>query len=686
MMAWIPYAFVRMVFFLGAGILTGLYFPDLLPAETVYILTIGLSLSFLLLAVTHLTDPGFFGLMTLYMAGWSNVILHTEVLNSHHLLRIEQQPVFYSVTLISPVEERARTWKQTGIVQHIYSENRWISCRGRVLLYFSKEAFQPFDYGQRLIIRGAPEQIKPPSNPAEFDYKKYLSYRNIHHQQFIADTGAVKVLDKQPPSYLMDVALRLRTKARNILHRHVQEPRQRAVVSALLLGITDGLDNELTQAYASAGAMHVLAVSGLHVGILYGILLFLFKPFIRTIRGKWILAGISIGVLWFYAFFTGLSPSVLRAVTMFTLLALARPVSYRTNIYNILAASAFILLVVDPFMLMSVGFQLSYLAVLGIVYLYPLLYHAWNPGSLILDKIWQITCVSLAAQSGTFVAGLLYFHQFPVYFIVSNLFVIPGAALVIITGLAVCISAPIPPIATLAGKLLSLFVDTLNAVVLIVEQLPYSIIEPVYITTPQSWLIFAGVVLAVLWFREQKKRWFVILTVCCIAIGLMQWHRYMTWTKPALLTVYHIPGMKAVEIKQNGHAFFYADSALIANPEKIRFHIRPGRMRSGIRKVHQTSLQTCCKGKNFLIAEHNESRILYLFGPTTDVPQKDFDYIIVGAYVKPPSQLINTLTFRKIILDSTHNSSTVKQWKQEAVRHGWDMHVVNNQGAFEAAL
>ena len=223
----------------------------------------------------------------------------------------------------------------------------------------------------------------------------------------------------------------------------------------------------------------------------------------------WFIAIISLVCLWAYAFVTGLSPSVLRAVTMFSFMAVAKPFSRSTNIYNTLAASAFILLLYNPFLIMSVGFQLSYLAVIGIVYLQKPLYNLWDPQNKIVDWCWSITCVSIAAQIATFALGLLYFHQFPVYFLFSNLFVIPGSFVVLVLGILLLAVSYFSPAAFAVGWLLEWTIKVLNIGVFAVEDLPYSLINGVYLTTFQCWLLMGVIILFILLFEFKRFRYVI---------------------------------------------------------------------------------------------------------------------------------------------------------------------------------
>jgi competence protein ComEC len=685
MIAWIPYAFVRIALVFTAGIVTGIYFPHLLNLNQLLGLALSSALAFLLLLRLHRPSAGVAALITLFFAGWYNVVEKNEALKPHHLLSHPHHIHAYQAIMIAPAEEKSTHWKQVAEVTHVYADSSWEKATGKVLLYFSKGAFgEPFPYGHRLVIKGAPQPIAPPMNPAEFDYRRFSAYKNIYHQHFISAYANVTVLGSYIPNPLLSQAYSLRARIRNLLNHHLPQPHQRAVAYALLLGMTDALDNELSQAYAAAGAMHVLAVSGLHVGIIYGLLLLLLRPLTRIRHGKWLLAAISITVLWLYAIFTGLSPSVQRAVTMFSFVALARPLSYRTNIYNILSASAFVLLIFNPYLIMSVGFQLSYMAVLGIVYLYPRIYYSWDAPGLLGDKLWQLTSVSLAAQAGTFVLGLLYFHQFPVYFLVSNLFVIPCATLVLVIGLLLILVSPIAELAQLMGSALRQLIDVLNFVVQTTEQLPLSVIEPVYISPAQSWFILGIVISILLWLEYKKHIWAITALTGALAFAILQWMHFTRHIEPAYLTIYHTPGYRALEISERGTSFFFADSALLANHEQIRFRIRPNRLHSGIKKVYTKTINQLAANSAWFVIQYRNFKILYIVKPFDQLPEGHFDVVVLGAnpVINLPAQIQHT----QIVTDGTMKGAALHRIAKLTQQQNWNLHATHTQGAFKIKI
>ncbi len=690
MFAWIPYPFVRIVVFFIAGILLGIYQPDILNEQLAQILLVVLVFLYFVFFFVQQKfqrfNPGFLGLATIFLAGYVHLLSQTDSRQSNHFIYNPQAIEYYKAVVTKYAEEKDRSWKTEVSVLELRSEGKWSKYEGRIVCYFPKDDFQkPFQYGDVLLVKGNPQIVQPPSNPGEFDYKRFLTFRDVYHQHFIKREN-VQWLTNDPPYYFPYYSIKVRAWADSTLYANVAGIREQAIASALVLGVTDGLDNELLNAYSATGAMHVLAVSGLHVGIIYWIILLLFKPLNKLKSGKWILAGLSLVILWAYAFVTGLSPSVLRAVTMFSVVALARPWNQRTNIYNTLAASAFLLLLYEPYFIMSVGFQLSFLAVLGIVYLQPALYNLWEPKQKIWDEVWKITGVSIAAQVATFSLGLLYFHQFPNYFFISNLFVIPISFVVLVDGLVVLGVGFISPLAGFFGLILEWSIKLMNLVVFTVEDFPFSLEENIYINTFQCWMIMFLIIAFVL-FIEYKKFSYLIASMClsCV-VAISSWMHFMDDVEVNRMTIYKVAHHSAFDLIDHGQALFFADSDLYNDHEKLRFHIQPNRLISGVSKVrsgyenadnvltHHGCTVLVWKQKTILILNQNEFTL----------PENiEVDYLIVSQNaIKDLRSIQNRIHSKKIIFDSSNSFFYVDKILKQADELHIDVYSVLHEGAF----
>lgn len=700
MTRWIPYAFVRIVFFFMLGICAAIYYPEVLDlfyaSITFLVFVAGYGIitfcfwqkRFRLSGAFLKFLAGFMGLTAIFLAGFINVLICTDTRKQNHLVHIKSTVAFSKVIITGGLVEKANSWKVEAIVNAIQASGHWQECDSKILLYFPKKAFpEPFTYGDVLLLKGQPQAIAGPSNPEEFDYRRFMRFKNIYHQQFVR-ADDVKHIGFEPPSWVEYYALICRRWADDALKNNISGEREQGLASGLVLGITDGLDNELLSAYKATGSMHVLAVSGLHVAILYGLLLFILKPLNKVKSGPWVAAIISIFVLWAYAFVTGLSPSVLRAVTMFSFVALARPAGHRTNIYNTLAVSAFCILLYDPYLLMSVGFQLSYLAVLGIVYIHPRLYNLYEPANRLLDEVWKISSVSIAAQLATFSLGVLYFHQFPNYFLVSNLFVIPASFAVLVLGLMILAFGVIQPLASVLGFILEWIIKILNVIVFAIEDLPFSLMENLYITNIQCFLIISILIAILLLLETRKFKWVIFTVVLAMVFSFVQWHHYDQNINIQKVTVYHVNGHSAIDFVDRGQAYFIADSALRTDANKIDFHITPHRVKVGVGKrinsteAFEQQLTGCrlmvWKGKTFL----------QIYDSQHSLPvELKVNYVIVSnnAVTNLP-QFVKQIRMDTLILDSSNSRLVASKFLKQTKDSRYKIYSVLHEGAFEQQI
>lgn len=452
---------------------------------------------------------------------------------------------------------------------------------GKVLFYFNKDSTsERIKYGQQLLVSAVLHEVENLGNPNEFNYKRYLRFHGISHRAHIK-SGAFKLLANGNPGlrgWMYDLRSQLIQKFRD----SGLEDEELSVASALILGYRTELDRELMSAYAGAGATHVLAVSGLHVGIVYVILNTLLKFLDRRKYGRFIKTLLLIFALFGYAGLTGLSASVFRAATMFTFVAIGKAFSRDTNIFNTLGVSAFVLVAIDPMIIMQVGFQLSYLAVIGIVLIQPMLFNLWASENRYLDWAWSITCVSIAAQIATAPLGLLYFHQFPNLFLVSNLLVIPAAAVILYLGFALFVFSFWKPTLLYFGFLLKTVISSLNQIVVWIEQIPYSVLSGIDITIIETIMIYVVIVSVLVFLLHKNRPAFYValgLSIIFMVAQCVEVHKQKT---QRLLTVYNVKGHTAVAVVQGTRLQFFSDEELYSNEQSMLFHIRHHWWRLGI--------------------------------------------------------------------------------------------------------
>lgn len=676
---------VRITLCLVAGILLAIYQPDYLSKSYASVLLIVLAgLAFVFWFLSRRIKKikiifGFTSMAALVVFGFVHLNQNTFRNRADNLTHVDSVTAYVCVVRSAP-ESKTNSWKLYVEVVQIKTDT-WKPASGKVVLYVSKKTIDkiPWLYGDLLLIKGSPQKLKPPANPGEFDFRRFLSFKNIYHQQFLKANQIHYVAPPARKGFIY-YSHRVRDWASTVIESNINGNQNQAVAMALILGVTEGIDNDLLNAYAASGAMHVLAVSGMHVGIIYVIILFLFKPLKKYRWSPWLVAGISIFLLWAFAFVTGLSPSVLRAVTMFSFVALAKPLGWRTNIYNTLATSAFVLLLYDPYLVMSVGFQLSYLAVLGIVYLQKPIYHLWEIDNPIGNWIWEITCISIAAQIATFALGMLYFHQFPVYFLVSNLFVIPLSTAVLVGGILLLAINWISPLADLAGWLLQWLIEFLNWTVMATEKLPLSIISGIHVTTFQCWLIIAALFSFVLLLQYRNQQWVLLTTVLCGALIVSQVLHLVNTLHTQQFIVYSISNHSAMEWIANGKSYYRADSGLLNDYDRTRFHVLPNRLQHGVTET-QTKIPFSQNTHGIAYYYWNRKSIAVL-DRKQPVPPLPIDYLVVSNHSLSLNDTSLLKPNTKIILDGTNNSHYIARWKRAQQNKPWQVHAVANDGAF----
>ena len=470
-----------------------------------------------------------------------------------------------------------------------------------------------------------------------------------------------------------------------------------AVLAALLLGDTDEIDQEIMRAYAASGALHVLSVSGLHVGIIYlGLNSALF--FLNRNRKTQILkAGILILFLWYYALLTGLSPAVLRSSAMLSFIVIGKALERSTNMYNTLAASAIVLLCFQPYLLMQVGFQLSYLAVLGIVFLYKKIHQLLNPSNWLLRQIWGITAVSLAAQLTTFPLGLFYFHQFPNYFLISNLFVIPVSTAIIYGGILLFFISPLTELATWVGWFIGKIVHFLNWFVIGVEDLPYALLQGISISLVETGLIYLTLMMTILYFMKKQTVYVyatLILIVCVLSLQMVESTQIRNQQQ---LIVHSIPKTTAINLIEGKTAIMVADSAFVYNKSMMAFNVLPYWWERGVDeenvsiiKVEQL-LRTFKKNRTTMVYKtflQSGGKSIFVLNDidlltTHSATPLSIDYLILSGNIRiNMMDLLRKFRFKQLILDSSNSTYRTERWLKEASELGIPCYSVQHSGAF----
>jgi competence protein ComEC len=399
--------------------------------------------------------------------------------------------------------------------------NKAFSVREKVRIFFtaSADSVSP-EIGDSLSFRASLSKVRNRGNPEEFDYAGYLQNQGIYYTGYVREDD-LHVGNGSGKYILRSMASRIRLSISRRFEAYGISGDKHAVLAALVTGNRQFIDRELKDQYASAGVMHILAVSGLHVGILYLFLsMILFRNrnqrFFRIVR-----LIIIMSFIWGYAFITGMSASVMRASFMFSLFLAGKNFNRPADSYNILAASVFLLLLIDPAQLFHVGFQFSHLAVLGIVFFQPRIENLLLLKNGIADRIWQLVTVSIAAQITTFPLTLFYFHQFPLYFWLSNILVIPAVWLIMVCALLFLVFSFFTPLAMGLSACLKGLLFLLNQSIAWISRLPLAVIENIRFQEVHVLVFMLMVFLLIVITKEYRVKRYLFILISAIAFLLL---------------------------------------------------------------------------------------------------------------------------------------------------------------------
>jgi competence protein ComEC len=510
-----------------------------------------------------------------------------------------------------------------------------------------------------------------PLNPHQFDYKNFLEKKYIYHQIFIPNTSLLKVSSKTHT--LFGIANNLRDYINLKLKLYHFKPDELSIINALLLGQRQDISEEVYSSYTNAGAIHILAVSGLHVGIVLIILTFILKPLDRFKHGKLIKTILLVLLLWGFALIAGLSASVTRAVTMFSIVAIALNLKRPTNIYNTLAISVFIILLFKPLFLFDVGFQLSYLAVFAIVAIDPYLYNLWRPKNWFIDKYWHTLTITISAQFGIIPISLYYFHQFPGLFFISNLVIIPLLGIILGLGILVIflsMMSILPQfIASAFGYIISLmnrFVDWISQQeFFLFKDIPFNIL---YVLASYLLIIF-GVS-----YLINKRNIYLKLGLLSIVIfqSVLIFSNYNTQKNEFVIfhkSRYSLIGNTTHKTLIISHDF---DSITSSENNIIKDYVVGNQLKT----VKKNTLKPIylLKNKTLLVIDSLGIYNVKSFSP---------DYVLLRQSPKINlNRLIDSIKPKYIIADGSNYKSYVERWEGICKKRKLPFHQTSEKGAF----
>ena len=668
------FTIIKLTIALVIGILLAHYieidFSIVLLTTIALVLSVGIYWYFLKLKIDRFSYFGVLTYLCVIGIGMIAYQIQNETLQENHYHHLN--PSNAPIALIFKIDER--------IKPDTYNNKYFVSVRsinqepasGKLLVNIKRDSLsQPLAVDDVLFTVAQLTPIQKPLNPHQFDYRNYLELKEVYRQVYLDKTDVLVISDTKSTIY--GYADQLRTTINTKLINAGFKDDTLSIINALLLGQRQNIDKSIYNNYVNAGTIHILAVSGLHVGIILLILNFLFRPLRYVKYGNILRPLLIVILLWSFAVIAGLSPSVTRAVAMFSIISIAMHLKRPTNIYNTLAISAFLILLFKPRFLFEVGFQMSYLAVLGIVSIQPIFYQLLKPKFWLTDKLWQIFTVTLAAQFGVVPISLFYFHQFPGLFFISNLVVIPFLGLILGFGILVIALALMNSLHDVIVYPYSFIIESLNNFISWVAQFEGFLLRDIPFTILQmivSYMVIVGMV-QVHKFRNFK--WIALTLIGIIFFqGVLCYNVFMSQNDA--LIVFNKSRSSILAQQKNNELLVYhnLDSAQL----KTETIIKNYKVGESISKVTLDSIANVYsfKQKTMLVIDS-----LGLYKGISFKPE----YVLLRNSPRLNlNRVIDSLQPSIIIADASNYKSYVKRWEHTCSHKKIPFHYTNEKGAF----
>jgi competence protein ComEC len=434
----------------------------------------------------------------------------------HQDIQIDQSSCFVKgqsnlllARLLGDPVKKQNSYKCLALVKWLIKGQTCFNENERIFLYFSKKPDgRQYSGGSLVILRKELRPIENFTSVSDFDFKHYCHLRHIYGQVFLKENEYSLACPEKEKSLFSSLDS-LRKKLLIIIKKFIPGKSESSLLEALMVGFTDDLDPGLLKSYADSGVIHIIAISGLHLALIYHILQLLMFAAGRKKKMKWLKFVIIITCLWGYSLLSGASPSVIRASVMFSLVLFARTILRESLIYNTLAASAFLLLCFDPNWTWDTGFQLSHAAVLGLCLFSKPIRNLIPLKNKILASLWDAASVSIAAQVLTTPVCIYYFHRFPSYFLFANLLAVPLSSGVLIGGILLSICSFLHPLGQFLGWLLGLLIYFLNEFIIHISNLPGAVVSQLTLTLPQLILVYFVIFCFYQFLHLKQKLWLI---------------------------------------------------------------------------------------------------------------------------------------------------------------------------------
>jgi competence protein ComEC len=591
-----------------------------------------------------------------------------------------------AVTLKEPPVAKEKSYKAIAAVTYIMDSGGKRPSSGSIIIYLKKDSsIRNIKAGARLLFNKPLQEIRNNGNPGSFNFRQYALFNGITHQVYLTPND-YSILRGKDIAVWKDLLLKAREYVLRIIKTNIKGKKEQGLAGAMLIGYRDDLDKDLLQSYTNTGVVHVIAVSGMHLSLLYWVISLLLRPLLKKRSARWLYAILVLCVLWGFSFIAGGAASVVRAAVMFSFITIGKLITRNASIYNILAASAFCQLVYNPYWLWDVGFQLSYIAVLSIIIFYKPVYNLLYIKNPMLNKVWQLAAVSIAAQVLTTPLSVYYFHQFPVYFLLANMVVVPVSSVVLVGTLMLVMVAPVKILAAITGALLAALIWWLNTFIERMETFPFALWEGLQVNVFQAVLMLLIIAGLGFWLIEKNKAglWFALTGL--LVFFTIRMHSFFVAGWQQKLIVYNAGNYTAADLIWGRQYFYIGAEELAENKMLSAYILQPSRV---LHRVAGTGNQVAAY-KNGNIVLFKNKKVFFINSPLKKArgnKKLNIDVVILSGnprlYI---SELLEAVNPQQVVIDGSVPGKKAGYWVNDCRSSGIACHNISEDGAFVMSL
>ena len=569
-----------------------------------------------------------------------------------------------TVVHLEKLDKTSENYKR--YVSILYTKNNDSTWRKSHCFLYIASSIQELKTGAIFVTANSPKSIKPVFNPGSFDFYKYAKQRQIYHTLYINNQRDFVVLSfrKDRLSQFLDETRRWII---HTLKANISDPSEAGLTEALLIGFKEDFDQELQEQYTATGVSHIIAVSGMHLGLIYYTLTILIGLFVSKKKARLIGLSVILPLLWAFALITGASPSVLRSAVVFTILLLGNAMLKKSGSINALLASAFFLLVIQPNLITDIGFQLSYAAVLSIIIFEPMVSRWLYLKNKSMSYLWSMISITIAAQILTTPIVLYHFKQFPVLFLMTNLVAVPLSSLVLLLAIGLCLFNLIHLPTTLLSEIIHICLSGMNTYIGKIAAIPFNSI-PISITISTAILSYLLIIVLPITFRAGKSRSIIPLLFIVLLLGISHHvHRQQLLSKRQIL-ILHLSNETLIIHQHGKSAQLYCSMRFTRDTTKLNRLLNQLNKQLDIQYYHLTGFK------------HQPALI------RIKEPYSKKAIVIMYALDKSVHHLkqlgADSSSYSILIADGSNKLWKIRQWEKQAHELHLRLHSTQEKGAF----